>query len=234
MELLDHEDHLRLLGQGEPRELLDLLVRISQKSPQSLQFFNYYKEVPVSSPVEVLYLFGDTLACRTNEIQSRAIKSKRYTVIRSPKLLHDIYASAQLNEEANEIVLSGFTNVEVLPDRRGTLRVKIGGLFRITVEAGPGKFEGKLKDLSLGGCAIDIPDKALLASFTYFYLNFSFELKNNPQPQKLRIMARFLRFESSTAPFRCIFLFEHDKRSEDLVGMYIAQRQGEIIKELKV
>lgn len=233
MELLDHEDHLRLLGRGEPGELLDLLVRISQVSPQSLQFFNYYKEVPISSPVEVLYLFDDTLACRTSEIQSQAIRNKHYTVIRSPELPHDIYASAQYNEATNEIVLSEFTNVEVLPDRRGTLRVKIGGLFRITVEAGPGKFEGKLRDLSLGGCAIDIPDKALLAKFTYFYLNFSFELKNRPQPQQLRIMARFLRYETSTAPFRCIFLFEHDKRSEDLVGMYIAQRQGEIIKELK-
>jgi len=102
------------------------------------------------------------------------------------------------------------------------------------VEAGTATFTVKLKDLSLGGCAVEVPDKALLGAFTFFYLNFTFDLKNRHEPQKLRIMARLLRFESDDKPCRCILLFEHDRRSEDLIGMYIAQRQTEIIKELKV
>jgi hypothetical protein len=101
------------------------------------------------------------------------------------------------------------------------------------MEAGTTTFTAKLKDLSLGGCAVEIPDKVLLGAFTYFYLNFSFDLKNRPEPQKLRIMARLLRFESDNKPWRCILLFEHDRRSEDLIGRYIAQRQAEIIMELK-
>lgn len=233
MESFQFEDQLRLLERQEPEEILDRLTRLAQKPKSGLLFFNYYKEVPVSSPVEILYVFGDTLACRTSEIQSRAIRSSRYTIVRSPQLGRDLYAGAEFKEETNEVVLSDFSYVEVLPDRRVTLRVKVGGLFRLTVEAGSDSFEASLKDLSLGGCALEFSDKNMLGRFSYFYLNFSFELKSRPQPQQLRIMARFLRFEEEGPPARGIFLFEHDKRSEDLVGMYIAQRQAEILKELK-
>jgi len=104
----------------------------------------------------------------------------------------------------------------------------------VTVEAGSDSFIAKLKDISIGGCALEIPKRTLLGKFTYFYINFVFDLKIDPQPQPLRIMARFLRFENETDPALGTFLFEHDKRSEDLIGMYIAQRQAEIIKELKV
>ncbi|CAH2032595.1 PilZ domain-containing protein [Trichlorobacter ammonificans] len=234
MESLLYEDQLRLLERIEPDDILNRLALLAQQPKPALQFFNYYKEVPVSSPVEILYVFGDTLACRVSEVQSRAIQNSRYTIIRSPQLGRDLYATAEFKEETNEVILSDFAYVEVLPDRRTTLRVKIGGLFRLAVEAGPDTFEAKLRDLSLGGCALEIPDKNLLGKFAYFYLNFSFDLKNYPQPQQLRIMARFLRFEGEGPPARGIFLFEHDKRSEDLVGMYIAQRQAEIIKELKM
>lgn len=233
MGLSEHEEHLRLLGRGEPGEILELLLKVSQKPQAKLQFFNHYKEVPVYAQAELLYLFDDTLACRTNETQTQAIKNSRYTIIRSPELPQDLYASAQYNQQTNEIILSDFAYVEVLPDRRGALRVRIGGLFRITVEAGADQFNGKLKDLSLGGCAVEIPDKNLLGSFSYFHLNFLFDLKNRPQPQPLRILSRLLRCEEEQSAVRCIFIFEHDLRSEDLIGMYIAQRQAEIIKELK-
>ncbi len=229
-----HEDYLRLTGRGEPGEIVNLLLQLSQQPRPDVQFFNYYKEVPVAAPAEFLYVFDDTLACRTSDLQSRAIVNSRYTVLRSPQLPQDIYATAIFNEGANEVVLSEFAYVEVLPDRRTTLRVKIGGLFMVTVEAGPNSFSAKLKDLSLGGCALEIPDKTLLGKFAYFYINISFDLKSRPQPLKLRIMARFLRFEGEEPPLRGIFLFEQDKRGEDLIGMYIAQRQAEIIKELKV
>ena len=233
MEKLQYEDHLRLLDRGEPGEILETLLKFSQQPSHDLQFFNYYKEVPISSAAELLYVFGDTLICRSNPTQTRALKASRHTIIRSQHLSHDIYASADYCAETDEITLSDFAYVDVLPDRRNTLRVKIGGLFQVPMEAGTTTFTGKLKDLSLGGCAVEIPDKALLGTFTYFYLNFTFDLKNRPEPQKIRVMSRLLRFESESKPWRCILLFEHDRRSEDLIGMYIAQRQAEIIRELK-
>lgn len=233
MEKLQYEDQLRLLDRGKPGEILDLLLKFSQNGAYALHFFNYYKEVPISSAAEVLYVFGDSLVCRSNPTQTRALKTSHYTIIRIEQLSHAIYASTDYCEETDEIILSDFSYVDVLPDRRNTLRVKIGGLFLVQMEAGNSTFTAKLKDLSLGGCAVEVSDKALLGTFTYFYLNFSFDLKNRSEPQKLRVMARLLRFEGDSKPWRCIMLFEHDRRSEDLIGMYIAQRQAEIIRELK-
>ncbi len=233
MEKMQNEEMLRLLDRGEPGEILELLLRFSQHTSYNLNFFNYYKEVPISSSAELLYLFGDTLICRSNPTQTRAIKASRYTIIRSPDLKQDIYATADLCEETGEITLSDFSYVEVLPDRRTSLRVKIGGLFQVAVEAGADRFIAKLTDLSLGGCALDVPEKALMGSYSYFYLNMTFYLKSRAEPQKIRVLSRLLRFENKSAPCRCIMLFEHDIRTEDVIGMYIAQRQAEIIRELK-
>lgn len=234
MEKMQYEEQLRLLDRGEPGEILQQLLAVSQAGADTLQLFNYYKEVPIASTAQVLYLFGDSLVCRSNQCQSRALRASRYTIIRGEDLPHDVYASADYCEDADEITLSDFSYVEVLPDRRSSLRVKIGGLFLVEVEAGPARFRAKLKDLSLGGCALEVADKGQLGSYTYFYLNFSFPLQGRQETSSVRVLSRLLRFESAAAPCRCIMLFEHDRRSEDLVGMFVAQRQAEIIRELKV
>lgn len=233
MEKMQYDEQLRLIGQGKPDEILNGLVQISQQSITGLQFFSFYKEVPVSSPGQVLYLFGDTLICRANPAQTNAIKQSRYVIIRADRLEHDVYANASYNSETDELTLSEFTYVEVMPDRRNSIRVRVAGLFLVVVEAGMEQFKAKLKDLSLGGCAIEISDRGLLGTFTYFNINMEFELKNRTEPARIRVMSRLLRFENEGSPARCIFLFEHDKRSEDVIGMYIAQRQAEIIRELK-
>lgn len=235
MERLQYEKQLHLLTTAEPPEILDQLLKLSQRpQPARFQLFNYYKEVPVAASAELLYLFDDSLCCRTSETQARAIELSHHTVIKCPDLPHDIYAEARYNLESREVFLSGFSYVEVLPEQRNSIRVKIGGLLYVEVEAGPDRFKAKLRDLSLGGCALEVPDKACLGSYSYFYLNLSLSLNNRPAPVLLRVMSRLLRFESEDTPCRCIFLFELDRGSEDLIGMYIAQRQGEIIRELKV
>jgi len=234
MENTRFEGQLRLIGQGGSAEILELLLGLSPQEFSGLQFFVYYKEIPIFSTAELCYLFDDTLVCRATPLLSRAIRACRYLLIRSPKLSHDIYASAEVNADSGETILSAFSYVDVLPDRRGTVRVKIGGFFQVDMEAGLDTFKAVLRELSLGGCALEVPDKSLLKQFTYFFLNLTFDLKNNSSPQKLRVMSRLLRFESNDAPCRCILQFEHDTRSEDLIGMYIAQRQAEIIRELKI
>lgn len=231
---LQYEDQLRLLDLEEQENILEALLSLTQISPPPLiTFFNYYKEVPISSSAEILYVFDNTLHCRTNATQSRAIELCQFVVIKSAKLKHDIYASASFSPETNEVLLSQFSYVEVLPDRRSSVRVRVAGLVPVIVEAGYDKFQGKLRDLSLNGCLIEIPDRALLGNYRFFQLNLAFEIKTRNEIQKARVMARLLRFENNDNPAKCIFLFEHDKRSEDLVSMYITQRQTEIIRELK-
>lgn len=233
MKTAEFEERLRLLERPDQEAVLDKLSDIAAKPKSRLEFFNYYKEVPVLSRAEVLYAFGETITCKTAETQLLAIKNSGYTIIRSPQLVHNLYADAEVNVDSAEVVLSNFCYVDVLASNRETMRVNIGGLFKVIVEAGADSFDAKLKNLSLGGALLEFADKELLGKFSYFYINFAFNLKNRNVPLELRVMARFLRFEDEGPPARGIFLFEHDRRSEDQIGMFIAQRQSEILGELK-
>lgn len=233
---LQYEDQIRLLGNGDPGEILELLLSCAnQVPPVDLQLYNFYKEVPVAASAEILYVFGDTLCCRTTLAQSRAIGLDKATIIRCDHLPHAIHASASYNADSDEVTLADFAYVEVLPDRRDAVRVKVPGLCQVTIEAGPDKFQGRLKSISLSGCAVDIADRAQLGTFRYFFLSLNLELKSGGEFAVMRLQSRLLRIEQGEFGMtRCIFLFEHDRRSEDLVGRYAAQRQAEIIRELKV
>lgn len=233
MKAVEFEDRLRLLEQPDQEMILDKLSNIAAQPGARLQFFNYYKEVPVLSKAEILYAFGETIVCKASETQVIAIKNSGYTIIRSPQMEHDLYADAEANTDTGEIVLSNFCYIEVLANSRESMRVKVGGLFRVVVEAGADSFDAKLRDISLGGALLEFASRELLGKFSYFYINFVFHLNNRPEPLELRVMARFLRFVNEGTPVKAIFLFEHDRRSEDQIGMFIAQRQAEILGELK-
>lgn len=229
-----YENQLHLLTTADSGEILKLLIGLSQRpKPPRFQLHNYYKEVPVTAAAEILYLYDDSLYCRTNETQARAIDLSRHTILKCPELSHGVYAEAYYRAESREVCLSRFSYVEVLPERRSSIRVKIGGSLQVEVEAGPHRFQAGLMELSLGGCALEVPDRALLGNYSYFYINLLLPLASRQEPAALRVLARLLRFESEGNPCRCIFLFELNRGGEHLIGMFIAQRQGEIIRELK-
>lgn len=220
------KEHFRLLEHDREGAILKELLRLLRQHPlPDVQLLNYYKEVPVFSPARIVYLFGDTLICHAGEAQARAIGFSKETVIRAAPLKHDVYASAHFDPVTREVTLSDFCYVEVLSERRAAIRVRMQAPPEVVIEAGPGRFTGRMLDLSLHGCAIEIADRKLLGSFTYFYLNLE-------TPFKARLLSRLMRVEGDTRRLRCVFLFEHDRRSEDQVGRLIAQRQAEIIREL--
>jgi len=114
-----------------------------------------------------------------------------------------------------------------------SVRVKMDSLFPLIVEAGSTQFSGKLRELSLNGCAVDIPDQQLMGSYKFFYLNMDMPFKTFKGTHKTRIMVKFVRGEQGARSYRCIFTFEHDNTTEDQIGRLLTQRQTEIIRELK-
>lgn len=231
--LIMGEDHFKLIDEADGNILDELLALNNLNQTSFIKFINYYKEVPIVADADILYAFDNTLSCRTTPAQARAIQHSKHTILRSSKLRHDIYANANYRIETDEVELSDFAYVEVMPDRRSSIRVKMGTPLTVLMEAGKEQFTGRIRDLSLMGCAIDIPDAALLGSYSFFYLNMelpfiTFKGKNNT-----RIMAKLIRTEEVRKGVRCIMLFEHDKTTEDQIGRLLAQRQGEIIRELK-
>ena len=78
MEKMQYEEQLRLLERGAPGEIQELLIRLGQQSGNQLRFFNYYKEVPISSNAELLYVFGETLAFRMRNVTIAGIDNAAF------------------------------------------------------------------------------------------------------------------------------------------------------------
>jgi|GEM_PF-746916 len=212
----------------------DELMRLKEgKQLQELQLLNYYKEVPILTTGKNVRFSENCLFCSTSEAQARIIEFTEHTVIKSKHLLHHIHASAHYNADTREVRLSDFSYVDVLPECRQSIRVRMHLPSVVLIETGPKQFKGRLIDLSLDGCAIDIGSSELEDSKVYAYLNIEAPLKENQERIKGRVMARFLKAEQRNSKLsRCVFLFLHDKASENIIAKLIALRQGEIMREL--
>lgn len=212
-----------------PSELLRLQ---EAKQLDDLQLLNYYKEVPLSAIAKDLRFCDNVLFCRTSETQARVIEFTNHTIIKSRQLQQPISASAQYNTDTREVALFGFSYVDVPSERRESIRVRMHIPISVLIESGTRQFKGRLIDLSLDGCAIDIANHELQDIKACSYLTIDTSLKTNQEKINVRVMGRLLKADLHNRLSRCIYLFMHDKGSEGPIGKLIALRQGEIIREL--
>jgi PilZ domain len=228
--LIQQNEYCRRIDDDSADNILELLLDFQKKDPlPEIRFLNFYKEVPIFSPASITYAFDETLSCRTADIQCRAIAAAGSTIIQSAVLRHDVLAKAVYQPNTSEVIVSDFC----YSDRRTSVRVKMDSLFQIMIEAGPGQFNGKLRELSLNGCAVDIADPQLLGNYKFFYLNLDMPFKTFKGTNRSRIMVKLVRGTEIARGYRCIFIFEHDNTTEDQIGRLLTQRQTEIIRELK-
>lgn len=211
----------------------ELLAVFNTLPAPEVTFLNFYKEVAIVSPVDLTNISDDSLTCKTTDIQCRAIATSNSTIIRSASLKHDVFAIASCRSDTNEIIISDLTYVEVYTDKRSSVRVKMDSVHSIQIEAGRNQFNGYLLELSLNGCAVAIPDRQLLENYKYFYLNIDIPFTTIQHSNSTRVMAKLIRCEQKDTNNKCIFVFEHHHSTEDQIGRVLAQRQIEIIRELK-
>jgi hypothetical protein len=231
---IQQNENCRRIDDDFADNVLELLLDSQKKDPlPEIRFLNFYKEVPIFSPAYIVYAFDETLSCRTADVQCRAIAVAGSTIIQSAALRHDVLAKAVYQPETSEVIISELCYVQLYSDQRASVRVKMDSLFQIMIEAGSGQFNGKLRELSLNGCAVDIADPQLLGNYKFFYLNLDMPFKTFRGTNKSRIMVRLVRGEEIARGYRCIFTFEHDNTTEDQIGRLLTQRQTEIIRELK-
>lgn len=228
------ENQIRLLSAVEaPEKVLDELSHLANpESHYDIRLLNFYKEVPICNEARIRCFFDDTIVCQTGSAQTRAIDLCRYSVLRSPHLSHDVYSTATYDQNTNEVVLSEFNYADVLSDSRAALRVRLNTPVSVIIDAGPKQLIGRLRDISLCGCATEVVDHAVFAGYAVAFLNMELPLKRQ-KPLQLRVAGRLIRIEGTVKPFRCIFHFEHDRKSEDTISRFIAGRQSEIIQELR-
>jgi hypothetical protein len=211
-------------------ELRDIINAVSASE---IIVLNFYKEIALTSPLQITHVSDESLTCTASDAQFRAITINKYTLIRSSALKHDVFAAAHPRLDSKEIVLSDLTYIELYTDRRSSVRVKMDCDVTIVIEAGRNKFSGTLKELSLNGCSVEIADRQLLENYKYFYLNIELPFKTSKPSNSTRLMSKLIRCESLEPGYGCIFVFEHDNITEDQIGRVLALRQTEIIRELK-
>lgn len=229
----NYEEHHLVRLEGAPAVFDELLRLQGARKLQGLQLLNYYKEVPIWAPADNPRIAENFLFCRTNEAQSKIIEFTKHSILKSENLQNHVYASADYNSETKEVVLSDFSYVDLLSRRREAIRVRMHIPLTVLIESGTRSFKGRLIDLSLDGCAIDVPTHELDDMKAYSYLNINMPLKNGREEVKVRVMANFLKARPHFKLSRCIYIFQHDKNSENLIGKQIALRQGEILRELQ-
>lgn len=231
--VLPDTHHFFPLDQAQEYRIEDDLLNLGQTNPYpEVKLLNYYKEIPVSAPARILSVTENSLVCRTSEAQARVIEFSEYTIVQGTLFRHHAHAHAACNPDTGDITLSGFCYVEVPSNRRASIRVRMQVPPLICIEAGSSKTSGRMLDLSLDGCAINIADRTLLQNFSHFFLTIDMPLKMQQNSVKPRVLAKLAKMDQHNKLFRCVFLFEHSKSSEDQVAMLIARRQAEIIREL--
>lgn len=231
-EVMDN-NHFYLMEHSGSSSIEECLLKLSGLRPQpEVQLLNYYKEVPVFANAKIIKVAADVLICSTSLVQTRVIEFSGYSIIKGAPFQHHVHAKALYDTDNKNIILSNLNYVDVCSNSRTSVRVRMQVPPVIGLEAGSSKFNGRLLDLSLDGCAVNIADQKLLESFSFFYLTINMPLKFNQAPTITRIMAKLTKVYQHNRLIRGIFMFEHDKSSEDRIGMLIAQRQTEIIKEL--
>lgn len=227
-----HKDPLHFTDPS--MDIIDELLRLHQIKPiKSAQLLNYYKEVPISGTANSIRFDGTKIFCRTNETQSRAISLSRDTVVNFTGLPHDIHAKAHFCTESLEVVLSDLSLAKVPANSRKSIRVRMHIPHSVVIEARQQKISGRLLDISLAGCAINIADGKQLGTSTYMQIQLNIPLKTGSDPVTVRVAAKLMKVVQENKLCNCIFLFDHNKSSEDQIGKIIAMRQMEIIRELK-
>lgn len=215
-------------------DIIEELHRLHRTKPISnAQLLNYYKEVPISGAATSIRFDEDKIFCRTNETQSRAISLCKDTFVSFTGLPHDIHAKAHFCTESMEVTLSDLTLVKVAAIKRSSIRVRMHIPHSVIVEAGPHKLNGRLFDISLAGCAINISDHTPLGTFTHMQIQLTVPLKTGAPPVTVRVAAILSKTFQENKLYTCIFMFDHNKSSEDQIGKIVAMRQMEIIRELK-
>lgn len=219
---------------AERAEILTTMERLSVPGSPRLTLLNFYKDVPVSYPATVLMVDEGRVMVETHPLQARVIELAKDTVVRGEFLQREVGGAAEcLSVSRGAVILSNFRYLEFPSHQRDSVRVRLQHPIRVALEAGHEKFGGSLKNISLGGCAVDIMSRDSLGTYKYLYLNLDLPAESGSRPLKARIKGQIVWVDGDVPPFRCALSFVHDSRSELQVGSFISQRQQEIIRELK-
>lgn len=205
---------------------------------ESFSFLNYYKEIPVSYDARLVSVENEMAEFEVHEYQAKIISLEKNTLIRShakspvpDDLAGEVF---YVNIARKKVILTRFHYAKIHSDLRRYVRVCLDG-HRADVDVffDNDIVSASVRDISLGGLALEMSDPAGLESGMEVNLILKLEAPDEPSLREIGAACSVTRLIGEKPPYICILEFHPDRHSQQALAYYINQRQVEIIRELK-
>lgn len=221
----------------EREDMLVILQLLKGMIGQKFTFLNYYKEIPVSYDAVLLSIENEMAEFSVHEYQAKVINMEKKTLIHSPSsgtFPEDMIGEAfYVSSAKKRVILCNFGYAHIRSDMRRFVRVLLDNPVEVEMLFEDDILKGNVKDISLGGAAINTMSADLLVPGLDISLFLKLPEHDGNSPLEVGMSATIIRVIGTTAPFTCIMEFHAEKHSQQQISYYINQRQVEIIKELK-
>ena len=200
----------------------------------AFRLVNYYKGLPISYPATIVEMANGTLELDVHQQQAVAIERTRRVFIKC-----DYFDAAILAEVQNANVrrmtasLRNFTFVEIMAERRDTLRLELETPTDAEISCEQVKLSGQLSDLSLGGFSIRLTERCPIEKGVEVRLRVMIPNLLQNTLTGIDTLACHVETIKETNYDICRFSFQGDTQSETAISRFIFQRQVELIREIK-
>lgn len=199
-----------------------------------LRLVNYYKGLPISYPATLVELNNGVLELDVHQQQAVALEATRCTFVKCTHFPHPLLAAVKdVDVRRMMASLHNFSFVEILAERRVSLRLELDPPGDAEILLDGGSVEGKLLDVSLGGFSIRTSRLCEFAKGSEVRLRVKIPSLIQDSHTVLEMNSIIVDAAPGQNGGICRFSIDSDPRVEGIISRFIFQRQVDIIKELK-
>ena len=220
---------------AEQQTFIDMFQEmLSLNGDPDITLTNIYKEMPITPPASICEIKGHHIDLQTSELQLAAISQCKEVYILSPLARAPVLGRLDSIDFRRGIAtISDFSYQELFAKTRGTVRVRFKRPISIIAHAGDNKISGVIHDISLGGCCMNTLVRQGLEGSEDILVELKLMEQSSGQGLCMQIPSSLVRISGDEPPFKCALRFNHNQASEQLLSVYINQRQLQILKELR-
>jgi len=219
-------------GKSDNAEIVRVFSEIAAGRLKSdLKLLNYVDEVPVSFGATINIVERESVELEVHEHQAVIIKRDNSTLIKSRHFYNGLSVhcyAAYVNVPKKIVILHNFAYAQIRAERREAVRVKLHGKLPVKFSYENVKIVGYMVDISANGvsiCSSSVPSTETGQSGL---LNFT--ISGN----SLEVSGTFVKIATKGDDGDiCVFQMEPDMKTDAIIGLFIYQRQVEIIQLLK-
>lgn len=219
----------------DERVILYLFEQLSKRDDSRMvSLVTPYKELPISSKGEIWEVKSSSVIISASELQIAAINASRETLIGTGHL-PTFFLGRILDYDIRKstVTLTNLSYADFFMNFRKTVRVRLPKPMSVVMHAGNSKVSGVIQDISHGGCCMSTLTKVGLDGTEEVSLKLKLFDPSTSQVLEADVPCVVTKIANASPPFRVALRFNHNAKTEQLVGTFITYREMEIVKELR-